>query len=290
MDNTQNSCYTRRKPFEELTLADDFLFCKVMQDESLCKELLEIILHVKIDKIEYTDSQKVLDDVIDEKSIRMDVYVKDNKHTVFDIEMQTSNTEELPKRSRYYHSCIDKGQLAKGERYNKLRKTYVIFICTFDLFNRNFAKYEFDTICKQDKGLTLPDDRHTVFVNAQGVTNDQKLKEFLAYLRDGEVSDSEFIQNLDKAVNYASKSSKWREEYDMLLAREQLLIEEGRKEGLAEGLAKGLAKGVEKGRAEGAEKERTLLIKHALQDCTPEDVSKLLGIPLHEILKIAHEV
>ena len=76
----------------------------------------------------------------------------------------------------------------------------------------------------------------------------------------------------------------------MLLAREQLLIEEGRKEGLAEGLAKGLAKGVEKGRAEGAEKERTLLIKHALQDCTPEDVSKLLGIPLHEILKIAHEV
>ena len=55
----------------------------------------------------------------------------------------------------------------------------------------------------------------------------QKLQDFLDYLRDGEISDSEFIQNLDKAVNYASKSSKWREEYDMLLAREQLLIEEG---------------------------------------------------------------
>ncbi len=204
--------------------------------------------------------------------------------------MQTSNTEELPKRSRYYHSCIDKAQLAKGERYHKLRKTYVIFICTFDLFDRNFAKYEFDTICKQDTGLTLPDDRHTVFLNAQGVTNDQKLQEFLDYLKAGEVSDSEFIQNLDKAVNYASKSSKWREEYDMLLAREQLLIEEGRKKGLAEGMAQGLAKGVEKGLAQGAEKERTLLIKHALQGCTPEDVSKLLGIPLHEILKVAHDV
>lgn len=290
MDNNQNSCYTIRKPFEELTLADDFLFCKVMQDESLCKELLEIILHVKIDKIKYTEPQKVLDDVVDEKSIRMDVYVKDNNHTVYDIEMQTSNTEELPKRSRYYHSCIDKAQLAKGERYNKLRKTYVIFVCTFDLFERNFAKYEFDTICKQDTGLALPDDRHTVFLNAQGVTDDQKLQEFLDYLRAGEVSGSEFIQNLDKAVNYASKSSKWREEYDMLLAREQLLIEEGRKKGLAEGMAQGLAKGVEKGLAQGAEKERTLLIKHALQDCAPEDVSKLLGIPLHEILKVAHDV
>ena len=254
MDNTQNSCYTRRKrvPFEELTLADDFLFCKVMQNKRLCKELLEIILHVRIDKIEYTESQKVFDDVIDEKSIRMDVYVKDDKHTIYDIEMQTSNTKELPKRSRYYHSCIDKSQIAKGEPYSKLRKTYVIFICTFDLFDRNFAKYEFDTICKQDKGLILPDDRHTVFVNAQGVTNDQKLKEFLDFLRDGEVSKSPFILDLRKEVNYASKNSKWREEYDMLLAREQLLIEEGRTEGIAEGRKEGLAQGL----AQGAEKQK----------------------------------
>lgn len=72
----------------------------------------------------------------------------------------------------------------------------------------------------------------------------------------------------------------------MLLAREQLLIEEGRKKGLAEGMAQGRAEGLVK----GAEKERILLIKHALQGCTPEDVSKLLGIPLHEILKIAHDV
>ena len=64
----------------------------------------------------------------------------------------------------------------------------------------------------------------------------------------------------------------------MLLAREQLLIEEGREKGLAQGLV------------QGAEKERVLLIKHALQGCTPEDVSKLLGIPLHEILKVAHDV
>lgn len=51
MDYTSNSCYTRKKrvPFEKLTLADDFLFCKVMQNKRLCKELLEIILHVKID-------------------------------------------------------------------------------------------------------------------------------------------------------------------------------------------------------------------------------------------------
>lgn len=277
MDNTQNSCYTKRKPFEELTLADDFLFCKVMQNKRLCKKLLEIILHVKIDKIEYTESQKVLDDVIDEKSVRMDVYVQDNNHTVYDIEMQTSNTKELPKRSRYYHSCIDKSQVSKGEPYNKLRKTYVIFICTFDLFERNLAKYEFDTICKQDKNLTLADDRHTVFVNAQGVTDDQKLKEFLDFLRDGEVSKTPFILDLRKEVNYASKNSKWREEYDMLLAREQLLIEEGRKEGMAQGMAQGMAESAIK------------FIKNALRTLSPEEVSKTLDVSLEEVLRVASE-
>ena len=49
-------------------------------------------------------------------------------------------------------------------------------------------------------------------------------------------------------------------------------------------------KGLAQGLVQGAEKERVLQIKHALQGCTPEDVSKLLGIPLHEILKVAHDV
>ena len=30
------------KPWEELTITDDFMFCKVMSDPALCKELLEM--------------------------------------------------------------------------------------------------------------------------------------------------------------------------------------------------------------------------------------------------------
>ena len=105
----------------------------------------------------------------------------------------------------------------------------------------------------------------------------QKLQDFLDYLRDGEISDSEFIQNLDKAVNYASKSSKWREEYDMLLAREQLLIEEGRKEGMAQGMAQGMAESAIK------------FIKNALRTLSPEEVSKTLDVSLEEVLRVASE-
>ena len=41
------------KKWEDLTIADNFIFCKVMENESLCKELLEILLGIKIEKINY---------------------------------------------------------------------------------------------------------------------------------------------------------------------------------------------------------------------------------------------
>ena len=37
------------KPIDELTLADNFMFCHTMKNEDLYKELLEKILHIKID-------------------------------------------------------------------------------------------------------------------------------------------------------------------------------------------------------------------------------------------------
>lgn len=46
MDKNRSTRYTKRKwkAYEELTLADDFLFCKFMQNPKICKEVLERIL------------------------------------------------------------------------------------------------------------------------------------------------------------------------------------------------------------------------------------------------------
>ncbi len=84
-----------------------------------CKELLQIILpDLTIDHIEYPELQKkeVKPDA-DAKSIRLDVYVQDGKGTVYSIEMQIANTNELPKRTRYYQSIIDLQLLDKGKHY-----------------------------------------------------------------------------------------------------------------------------------------------------------------------------
>ena len=48
------------------------------------------------------------------------------------------------KRSRYYQGIIDLNMIEKGESYDILKESYVIFICTFDFFEKGRSVYEFD--------------------------------------------------------------------------------------------------------------------------------------------------
>ena len=61
----------------------------------------------------------------DARSVRLDVYIKDNKNTIYNVEMQTTNPRNLPKRSRYYQGMIDLNLIEKGENFNKLNKSYM---------------------------------------------------------------------------------------------------------------------------------------------------------------------
>jgi predicted transposase/invertase (TIGR01784 family) len=126
------------KTLKELNLEDDFLFAKVMSDKEVCKELLEEILEIEIEKIEMIEEQKTIDLLLESKGIRLDVYVKDENRTIYNVEMQRGNHRNLPKRLRYY--LFSDTLISKGEDYRKLAKSYIIFICTFDLFNKGRHK------------------------------------------------------------------------------------------------------------------------------------------------------
>ena len=88
------------KSLESLTLADRFLFFKVMQDGELCKRLLEIILGVEIERIEYLEGEKTIEVFRESKGIRLDIYVRDGRFTVYNVEMQAVYASNLPQRSR----------------------------------------------------------------------------------------------------------------------------------------------------------------------------------------------
>ncbi|MBR3623166.1 MAG: Rpn family recombination-promoting nuclease/putative transposase, partial [Selenomonadaceae bacterium] len=124
----------RIKEWEELTISDNFLFQKVMQNPKICKKLVEKLLRIKIKNIVYPTTEMSIEESPTQKGIRLDLYVETDTGVIIDIEMQTTNDYPslLPKRTRYYQSLIDLNVLRKSQDYTELKKSYVIFICTFD--------------------------------------------------------------------------------------------------------------------------------------------------------------
>ncbi|MCM1283254.1 MAG: Rpn family recombination-promoting nuclease/putative transposase [Muribaculaceae bacterium] len=124
-----------------------------MRNPKFCKPFLERILNLKISHIEYPKSQETIDISADAKSVRLDIYVEDGKDTVYNIEMQTTENRNLPRRARYYQGMIDLNILEKGDSYKNLKRSYVIFVCTFDLFGEGRHIYTFENRCIQNLGV-----------------------------------------------------------------------------------------------------------------------------------------
>lgn len=199
--------------------------------------------------------QKAIKPDIDARSIRLDVYIKDNKNIVYDIEMQVSDTKELPERSRYYQGMIDLQLIDKGQYYKELNKSFIIFICPFDIFGKERHIYTFENICKEDNSILLGDGTAKIFLNANGTQDDvsKELKAFLDYVAGKKPQDS-FADKLEEAVKEAKKNRKWRHEYMTLLMRDR------------ENVEKGIEKGIEKGEEKLAKLIKLLGAENRIDD------------------------
>lgn len=256
------------KTFEELSFVDDFMFCKVLEDnEDLCKELLELILEKPIRMIKIRNKQKGIDVAYDGKGIRLDVYVEDGDNTVYDIEMQTTPELALPKRSRYYQGMIDLDLIEKGAMYQDLKKSYIIFICSKNPFEgKQLHKYTFENVCLEDKNILLRDEAIKVFLTPEGKADDisPKMKEFLNFISGGKPND-DFTRRLDEAVAKQKVSKERKKEF----MKFEILMQEER----AKGRAEGHASGVEEGRISSL----TGLMKN--MNCSAEKALQLMDVP-----------
>lgn len=211
------------------------MFAKVMRDPELCRKMLERLLEMDISAIEYPEEQKTIDLSYDSRSVRLDLYVKDNQDTVYNVEIQTVDTKELPKRSRYYQGMIDLNLIEKGEPYQKLNRSYVIFICTFDPFGKGFYRYTFENLCREDTEISLKDEAVKLFFNTNGTRGriTDEAKAFLKYVG-GIPSEDPYVKELQSKVETAKRDEEWRREYMTLLMRDRENIEKGVQQGKAE--------------------------------------------------------
>ncbi|MBQ9572603.1 MAG: Rpn family recombination-promoting nuclease/putative transposase [Acidaminococcaceae bacterium] len=211
--------------WDAMTITNNFLFQEVLRNKDLCKQLLESILHIQIKDVRYPQTEKSMTAQLRSKGIRLDVYVTDKENNVYDVEMQSAGNrsvlyrdmdeetviKELPLRVRYYQSIISTNMLRKGRLYGELRKSYVIFVCSFDPFGKGLPVYHFTYRCSEDISLQMNDKTECIFLNSKSVkkAEDKELAAFLAYVN-GKAAATAFTKKLDKEATRIKNREEWR--------------------------------------------------------------------------------
>ena len=272
------------KRWEDLTITDDFMFCKVMSDPDICKELLEILLHIKIERLEFQEPQKSFRLTSESKGIRLDVYVKDSNR-VFDIELQTTNERNLELRTRYYQGVMDISELEKGEFFSNMKESYIIFICIFDPFGADMPIYTVKQTFAENEKLIFEDKTHKIFYNVKAfekIANDVETKAFLEYLCKHQPT-SKFTDTLERAVYRNRNNQNWRKDYmtlayDLSLAAEKA-AKKAREEGISIGRNEGISLGAQQKAIETAK-------KFLAMGLSVEQVADGTGLSIDEIEKL----
>ncbi|HIY84249.1 Rpn family recombination-promoting nuclease/putative transposase [Rubneribacter sp.] len=239
----------RRLPF-----SNRYVFAKVMQDNpDLCREILERILDIRIDRIEAIEVESEGPAIV-RRGVRFDVFAKSDR-AAFEVEMQSYEQESLPKRMRYYRSQLDRRMLNKGDDFEDLRPVYVIFICRRDPFGKGLPTYTFRSRCDEDPDVAFDNGSLDVVLNSQGDL-EQARPEIASLLQFVETEKVAFADPLTSKLAHAVEQAHEDEEWIQNMSWLEWDIRDAKAHAAAEGRAEGHAKGLEEGREEGLKEGR----------------------------------
>ena len=159
-----------------------FLFNAVMTfpgiGERFCRLLLQVVLGREIGRLRVVAQRAFGGRDEGFRGARLDVLAEEElmdvlaDPSVFDIEPDNNgdvvSLKDLPKRVRFYHAIIDSRCLKKGEGVGKLKRVFVIFVCSYDPFDRGRMVYTIRNMCEEIPEMEYDDGLRTVFLNTKG--------------------------------------------------------------------------------------------------------------------------
>ncbi|MBR5965512.1 MAG: hypothetical protein IK015_05305 [Treponema sp.] len=233
----------KKKKLENLTFADDGMFQAVLRNPAICAELVELLLGVKIKRVEYPELEKAIKPFYTTKGVRLDVYLKDS--------------------------------LMKGEKYKKLKDSYILFICKYDPFkDRNrkpfcLPRYTFKNACEENNLVKLHDKSVKVVYNAKAYKKekDKRIRALLRFVQTNKPGTDDFASRLSEIVKKLKESEKFKEEYARMNLHDRDLIRETKREAYAE-------KAVE---------DAVMIVRK--YNATPEAAAQDAGAPLDKVLE-----
>ncbi len=189
--------------------------------------------------------------------IRMDVHAVDAAGTEYDIEVQRADKGAGVKRARFNSSLLDLNSLKKGNTYDQLPESYVIFITEHDVLEHGLARYHINRVI-EELNQRFDDGEHIIYVNGAYEGQDD-IGKLMNDFRSA-TAENMIWEPLKEVVDRYKNNPE--EVAEMCAELEKWSLEE-RQEGRAEG------------RTEGAEQLATLL-KLLQADGRLQDISLAL--------------
>ncbi len=250
-------------------LDDDFLTKCFEGDPKYIQLVLQIVLEMPDLVVSDVRTQVFLENLLN-RSVRLDILATDSTGRKINVEIQRADKGAGRKRARYNSSMMDANLLRKGEDFDKLPETYVVFITEHDVLGDGRSLYKIERYIS-GSSKKFEDGSHILYVN-------------------GEYRDETPIGRLMHDFSCTDPENMY---YDELAKRVRFFKES--KEGVAimckamedmrnESIKAGIKEGRKEGRKE--EKKQTVLRMLELGKYALEEVATISGLPLDEVKKL----
>lgn len=178
--STENKSEARKrelsKTIDGFSLFDDD-FMSIVFDRNI--EATEFLLNIILERddmevVEVVGQREYKNPMIDGRSIRIDIYAKDSKGKIYDIEVQRADEGADVHRARFNSSMIDTRMLKESQQFRELHESYVIFITRNDVMRSGLPLYHIDRVVKET-GISFGDGSHIIYVNGSYQNEDDPI-------------------------------------------------------------------------------------------------------------------
>ncbi len=166
-----------REKLQDLTLFDDELMTLAFNEDC---ELTEFLLHAICPqagfKVTEVHTQHHLTNMMG-RSLKLDILAQDAAGRTVNIEIQQLSRGASPTRARFHASLLDVHLLEKGQNFDTLPPTYIIFITKTDVLGRGLPVY---TVERQIRELQNAFDDRSIILYVNGACiNDTQLGQIM---------------------------------------------------------------------------------------------------------------
>lgn len=186
------------KPFEDLSVIDDFLMSALATDpeigESFCRKMLSVLLQRNIGKVRVVAQRTIPATTPGNRGIRMDVEVEEltvsasgatSVMNLYDIEPHRQDKLHLPKHNRFFQAKIDGRYMQRGKNdFSRLPNLFVITILNYDPFGYDYMMYTIKNRCLEVPDLYYEDGLQFIYFNTTGTKGgNQEIRETLRFIQ-----------------------------------------------------------------------------------------------------------